>query len=123
MANEIVLYQPNDQLSLEVKVENDTVWLNRNQMAMLFDRDVKTIGKHINNALHEELAPTVAKNATLQSGTQAVAKNATPYVQVLARPLGDYRRYVVPLWSFCQGLRQETLRHHEDGLEPGCCAE
>ena len=64
MANEIVLYQPNDQLSLEVKVENDTVWLNRNQMAMLFDRDVKTIGKHINNALHEELAPTVAKNAT-----------------------------------------------------------
>ena len=65
MANEIVLYQPNDQLSLEVKVENDTVWLNRNQMAVLFDRDVKTIGKHINNALHEELAPTVAKNATL----------------------------------------------------------
>jgi hypothetical protein len=52
-------------LSLEVKVENDTVWLNRNQMAVLFDRDVKTIGKHINNALHEELAPTVAKNATL----------------------------------------------------------
>ena len=42
--NEIVLYQPNDQLSLEVNVENDTVWLNRNQMAVLFDRDVKTIG-------------------------------------------------------------------------------
>lgn len=92
MANEIVLYQPNDQLTLEVKVENDTVWLNRNQMAVLFDRDVKTIGKHINNALQEELAPvvakfaptqngnpTVAKNATLQSGIQAVAKNATPY--------------------------------------------
>ncbi len=92
MANEIVLYQPNDQLTLEVKVENDTVWLNRNQMAVLFDRDVKTIGKHINNALQEELAPvvakfaptqngnpTVAKNATLQSGIQTVAKNATPY--------------------------------------------
>ena len=79
MTNEIVLYQPNDQLSLEVKVENDTVWLNRNQMAVLFDRDVKTIGKHINNALQEELTPTVAKNATLQNGTQAVAKNATPY--------------------------------------------
>lgn len=92
MANEIVLYQPNDQLTLEVKVENDTVWLNRNQLAVLFDRDVKTIGKHINNALQEELAPvvakfaptqngnpTVAKNATLQSGIQAVAKNATPY--------------------------------------------
>lgn len=76
MANEIVLYKPNEQLSLEVKVENDTVWLNRNQMAVLFDRDVKTIGKHINNALHEELAPTVAKNATLQKENPTVAKFA-----------------------------------------------
>lgn len=77
MANEIVLYQPNDQLSLEVKVENDTVWLNRNQMAVLFDRDVKTIGKHINNALQEELAPVVAKYATTQKVNPVVAKFAT----------------------------------------------
>ena len=76
MKDEIVLYQPNEQLSLEVKVENDTVWLNRNQMAVLFDRDVKTIGKHINNALREELAPTVAKNATLQNDNPTVAKFA-----------------------------------------------
>ena len=77
MTNEIVLYQPNDQLSLEVKVENDTVWLNRNQMAVLFDRDVKTIGKHINNALHEELAPVVAKYAPTQKVNPVVAKFAT----------------------------------------------
>ncbi len=77
MANEIVLYQPNDQLSLEVKVENDTVWLNRNQMAVLFDRDVKTIGKHINNALQEELAPVVAKYAPTQKVNPVVAKFAT----------------------------------------------
>lgn len=77
MTNEIVLYQPNDQLSLEVKVENDTVWLNRNQMAVLFDRDVKTIGKHINNALHEELAPVVAKYAPTQKANPVVAKFAT----------------------------------------------
>ena len=32
-----------------------TVWLNRQQMAVLFDRDVKTLGKHVNNALVEEL--------------------------------------------------------------------
>ena len=51
-----------------------TVWLNRNQMALLFDRDVKTIGKHINNALREELAPTIAKNATV---APVGAKNAT----------------------------------------------
>ena len=64
MANEIVLYQPNEQFQLEVRGKDETVWLNRKQMALLFDRDVKTIGKHINNALREELAPTIAKNAT-----------------------------------------------------------
>lgn len=53
--NEIIIYQPDSTLSLDVRVENDTVWLNRNQIALLFDRDVKTIGKHINNALREEL--------------------------------------------------------------------
>lgn len=47
-------------------------------MAMLFGRDVKTIGKHINNALKEELCPTVSKNATVQSEINlVVAKNAT----------------------------------------------
>lgn len=40
---------------MDVRLEDDTVWLNRQQMATLFGRDVKTIGKHINNALKEEL--------------------------------------------------------------------
>ena len=43
------------EIKLNVTVVQDTVWLNRNQMAELFDGDVKTIGKHINNALKEEL--------------------------------------------------------------------
>lgn len=63
----IILYQaPDGQTSLEVKLENETVWLTRQQMALLFGRDVKTIGKHVNNALREELAgePVVAKFAT-----------------------------------------------------------
>jgi hypothetical protein len=66
--NEIVLYQPNDAIHLEVRLEEDTVWLNRNQMAILFGRDVKTIGKHINNALREELqgVSTVANFAIVQ---------------------------------------------------------
>lgn len=67
--NEIILYQPDSTLSLDVRVENETVWLNRNQIALLFDRDVKTIGKHINNALKEELdgLSVVAKFATTAS--------------------------------------------------------
>ena len=66
--DEIVLYQPDNSIRLEVRLEAETVWLNRQQMAILFDRDVKTIGKHINNALSEELQgfPTVAKFATVQ---------------------------------------------------------
>ena len=63
---EIILYQPNDSLRLEVRLDGDNVWLNRSQLAELFDHDVKTIGKHINNALKEELdnVPVVAKFAT-----------------------------------------------------------
>ena len=68
--NEIVIFETEDRrITLPVTVEQDTVWLNRNQMAELFDRDVKTIGKHINNALKEELnnEVVVAKFATTTS--------------------------------------------------------
>ena len=68
--NEIVIFETEDKaVTLSVPVEQETVWLNRNQMSELFDRDVKTIGKHINNALKEELSAdnsTVAKFATVQ---------------------------------------------------------
>lgn len=68
--NEIVIFETEDKsIVLPVAMEHDTVWLNRNQMAELFDRDIKTIGKHINNVLHEELngtEGTVAKIATVQ---------------------------------------------------------
>ena len=66
---EIILYQPDSSIRLEVRMEEETVWLNRQQMAILFDRDVKTIGKHINNARKEELSdyPVVAKFATTAS--------------------------------------------------------
>ncbi|MBO1362803.1 virulence protein RhuM/Fic/DOC family protein [Prevotella sp. A2931] len=66
--NEIVIYQSEDgKTQLDVKLEGETVWLNRQQLAELFDRDIKTIGKHINNALKEELegiSSVVAKFAT-----------------------------------------------------------
>jgi len=52
--SEIIIYQPDDTVSVEVRLENENVWLNRQQISVLFDRDIKTIGKHINNALNEE---------------------------------------------------------------------
>ncbi len=61
-----IYHSPEGSVELDVKLENDTVWLNRQQLAELFGRDYKTISKHINNALKEELAgePVVAKFAT-----------------------------------------------------------
>ena len=64
--NEIILFE-NQGVKLEVNLKDETVWLNRQQLSELFGRDVKTIGKHINNALKEELAEdnsVVAKFAT-----------------------------------------------------------
>ncbi len=80
--NEIILYQPDSTVKLEVRLENETVWLNRQQIATLFDRDVKTIGKHIANALKEELdgVPTVANFATVQiEGNRTVTRNIEYY--------------------------------------------
>ncbi len=80
--NEIILYQPDSTIKLEVRLENETVWLKRQQIATLFDRDVKTIGKHIANALKEELdgIPTVANFATVQiEGNRTVTRNIEYY--------------------------------------------
>lgn len=82
--NQILLYQSEDGMTqLDVKLEGETVWLNRQQMAELFGRDVKTIGKHINNALREELndgISTVAKFATVQKeGSRLVNREVEYY--------------------------------------------
>ena len=58
MKNEIILFK-DQNIKLEVNMKDETVWLNTEQMAQLFDRDYKTIRKHINNALKEELGDQV----------------------------------------------------------------
>ena len=79
---EIVIYQPTDNIRLEVRIEDETVWLNRQQIAVLFDRDVKTIGKHVNNALAQELKgeATIANFATVQKeGGRLVTRGVEYY--------------------------------------------
>ena len=79
--NEIILFE-NQGVKLEVNLKDETVWLNRQQLSKLFERDVKTIGKHINNALSEELKniPTVAKFATVQKeGRRNVTRDIEYY--------------------------------------------
>jgi len=82
--SEIIIYKTTDnQTTVEVTFEKDTVWLNRQQLALLFDRDVKTIGKHINNVFKEEeldRSSTVAKFATVQNeGSRLVERNIECY--------------------------------------------
>lgn len=84
LENDIVIYQSEDgSTQLDVKLGGETVWLNRQQLAELFDRDVKTIGKHIANALKEELDDdnsTVAKFATVQTeGKRLITREVEHY--------------------------------------------
>ena len=83
MKNEIILYLPNEAAEhIEVRIENETVWLNRQQISTLFGRDIKTIGKHIANALKEELEgiSTVANFATVHfEGERIVKRNIEFY--------------------------------------------
>ena len=53
MTNEIVLYQPDESVQLEVRLEDDTVWLTQQQMAELFQKDISVISRHIKTAFAE----------------------------------------------------------------------
>ena len=80
MKNEIYLFK-NQNVKLEVNLKDETVWLTREQLSKLFDRDIKTIGKHISAALKDELDnSTVAKFATVQKeGKREVTRNIEYY--------------------------------------------
>lgn len=136
---EIILYQPDGTLKLEVRLEDETVWLNRQQLAILFDRDVKTIGKHIGNALKEELANlgTVAKFATVQKeGKRNVIRQIEYYNLDMILSVGyrvksqrgiEFRRwanqvlkeYLLKGYSINRRIEQleKTVARHDERIE------
>jgi hypothetical protein len=83
MKNEIILYRPNELAKhIEVRIDEETVWLNRQQISDLFNRDVKTIGKHINNVFSEgelDKEATVAKFATVQNEGGRIVERLVEY--------------------------------------------
>lgn len=84
MSNEILIYQGESQsIEVQLDTDSDTVWLNRLQLAELFGRDVKTIGKHVNNVFRDkelDKAATVAKFATVQNeGGRQVERQVEHY--------------------------------------------
>lgn len=136
---EIILYQPDGTLKLEVRLEDETVWLNRQQLATLFNRDIKTIGKHINNALKEELAnlATVAKFATVQKeGERNVIRQIEYYNLDMILSVGyrvksqrgiEFRRwanqvlkeYLLKGYSINRRIEQleKTVARHDERIE------
>lgn len=80
--NEVVQFKDGSfVLDVNVSSNGETVWLNREQLSQLFDRDIKTIGKHINNTLKEELdSSSVAKFATVKKeGDRQVTREIEYY--------------------------------------------
>lgn len=81
--SEIIIYKKNDQVEVEVTYEDNSLWLNLNQMAELFERDKSVISRHIKNIFKEnelDYFATVAKNATVQKeGEREIKRNIEYY--------------------------------------------
>lgn len=135
----IVLFESSDgevRLDVAVDVGKDEIWLNRSQMSLLFDRDVKTIGKHIANALKEELEnspkPTVAKFATVQKeGNREVERQVEYYnldviisvgYRVKSQRGAEFRRWATDvLRRYIVEGRAENEKRLIDGLSSCSC--
>ena len=81
-ANEIVLYQPDETIKLEVRLENETVWLTQQQMADLFETTKQNVSLHISNVFkEEELSPTstVKEYLTVQKEGNRTIKRTQKY--------------------------------------------
>lgn len=136
----IVLFESSDgevRLDVAVDVGKDEIWLNRSQMSLLFDRDVKTIGKHIANALKEELEnspkPTVAKFATVQKeGNREVERQVEYYNLDVIISVGyrvksqrgvEFRRWATDvLRRYIVEGRAENEKRLIDGLSSCSCS-
>ena len=135
----IVLFESSDgEVRLDVAVDagKDEIWLNRSKMSLLFDRDVKTIGKHIANALKEELEnspkPTVAKFATVQKeGNREVERQVEYYNLDVIISVGyrvksqrgvEFRRWATDvLRRYIVEGRAENEKRLIDGLSSCSC--
>lgn len=135
----IVLFESSDgevRLDVAVDVGKDEIWLNRSQMSLLFDRDIKTIGKHIANALKEELEnspkPTVAKFATVQKeGNREVERRVEYYNLDVIISVGyrvksqrgvEFRRWATDvLRRYIVEGRAENAKRLIDGLSSCSC--
>ena len=110
--DKIVIYQTKDgKTSIDVKLENDTVWLSANQMAALFERDEKTIRKHINNVFSEN--ELEKKNNThflrVDGVKQSVAFYSLDVIISVGYRVKSQRGTQFRIWANRIHLRPETV--------------
>ena len=74
MDRKIVVYQPNDNVRLEVQTDGETVWMTLGQMAQLFGRDMSVIGKHVRNVFSEGELPEEGFRQILPKMSRAAQK-------------------------------------------------
>ena len=81
MDKQIIVYEPTEQVKMEVKTDGETVWLTIDQMAMLFGRDKSVIGKHVRNVFAEGGLPEegfrqiLPKTSVVGGRPSALARN------------------------------------------------
>lgn len=138
MESQIEIYTTSDkETAVEVRFDKETVWLNRNQLSVLFDRDVKTIGKHVNNVFKEgeldeksvvaRFATTAVDGKTYQVahynldviisvGYRVKSKRGTQFRQWATKRLKDYlvQGYVINEKRLEQ--KKQEVRHLKDGI-------
>ena len=100
MANEIVLYQPNEQMSLEVKLENETVWLTQQQIADLFGVKRPAVTKHLGNIFREGELDITSVSSILEHTASDGKKYATKFYNLDAILSVGYRVNSVYATSF-----------------------
>ena len=106
---EIILYQPEGSVKLEVRVENETVWLTQAQMAELFQKDRTVIGRHIRNVYKEgelEKSITCANFAHMGADADQIY-NSTLYI---ADRLHEQRQLIERSFVFKKILPREKYR-------------
>jgi hypothetical protein len=138
MENQIEIYTTSDnETAVEVRFDQETVWLNRKQLSLLFDRDVKTIGKHVNNVFKEgeldeksvvaNFATTAADGKTYQVahynldviisvGYRVKSQRGTRFRQWATKRLKDYLVQGYAINEKRLEQKQQEVRHLKDGI-------
>ena len=113
MENQIIVYQPNETMRLDVRVENETVWLNQSRLGELFGVDRTVVNRHINNIYKTgelDASPTCAKIAQVQEKGGWMVRHTIPLHRLTRRRGGTVSPSAQAVCFLTQRTRREAQR-------------